>query len=146
MTKNCGNLTMATRKVVSVPLFCGSYKNNQWKGYNIPTVCILSARDSSCCIDRLVLLDHSHNVSSCYKIGVVLIARCRMLLSNYQVRLEFLSFSYFSYKKYWRLFNADFRSRMKIKIASSMSVYNYQLPPSADKSGLQFDKTNTNIT
>lgn len=58
MKKNCGNLTMATRKVVSVPLFCGSYKNNQWKGYNIPTVCILSARDSSCCIDRLVLLDH----------------------------------------------------------------------------------------
>lgn len=30
---------------------------------------------------------------------------------------------------------------MKIKIATSMSVYNYQLPPSADKSGLQFDKT-----
>lgn len=58
MKKNCGNLTMATRKVVSVPLCCGSYKNNQWSGYNIPTVCILSARDSSCCIDRLVLLDH----------------------------------------------------------------------------------------
>lgn len=72
MKKNCGNLTMATRKVVSVPLFCGSYKNNQWKGYN--------GVHSQCAWQLLLYWSlsfarswfHSHNASSCYKIGVVL--------------------------------------------------------------------------